>query len=239
MDVHFLYLFFQYPITQIWSIDVSRCNDGDSRSSCPKNSNRRIYLHIWTTTRTSWKRRNVRLHSSALINYNCFNTYRSWRLVPKQDHLTCFLAGSLMLGAVTTNPRVPRNRISRPPSPDQLSEHGLRDWKSGSELLKTCLHTHDTATWVPLFCLWRLLRVYVVKWWGLIFSLANLGVFRLRSFISEFRVMVWMRCRMHRRIGISRVPSEFCSSESTYWWSIEFRIRLGEPAPYSARYMLR
>jgi len=56
-----------------------------------------------------------------------------------------------MLGAVTTDPRVPRNRISRPPSPDQLSEHGLRDWKSGSELLKTCLHTHDTATWVPLF----------------------------------------------------------------------------------------
>jgi len=70
----------------------------------------------------------------------------SWRLVPKQDHLTCFLAGSLMLGAVTAEPRVPRNRISRPPSPEQLSEEGLRDWKAGSELLKTCLHTHDTAT---------------------------------------------------------------------------------------------
>jgi len=55
-----------------------------------------------------------------------------------------------MLGAVTADPRVPRSRISRPPSPDQLSENGLRDWKSGSELLKTCLHTHDTATWVSL-----------------------------------------------------------------------------------------
>jgi len=53
-----------------------------------------------------------------------------------------------MLGAVIADPRVPRNRISRPPSPDQLSEYGLRDWKFGSELLKTCLHTHDTATYV-------------------------------------------------------------------------------------------
>lgn len=72
----------------------------------------------------------------------------SWRLVPKQDHLTCFLAGSLMLGAVTIDTNVPRHKISRPPGPDQLSEQGLRDWKAGSELLKTCLHTHDTATYV-------------------------------------------------------------------------------------------
>jgi mannosyl-oligosaccharide alpha-1,2-mannosidase len=79
--------------------------------------------------------------------------YSSWRLVPKQDHLTCFLAGSLMLGAVSANPTVPRNKISHPPRTEQLSEDGLRDWKIGSELLKTCLHTHDTATYAPtLFC---------------------------------------------------------------------------------------
>jgi len=66
-----------------------------------------------------------------------------------------------MLGAVIADPRVPRNRISRPPSPDQLSEYGLRDWKFGSELLKTCLHTHDTATYVLNYS-WDY-KSYVVK----------------------------------------------------------------------------
>jgi hypothetical protein len=53
-----------------------------------------------------------------------------------------------MLGAVSANPKVPRNKISHPPGAEQLSVEGLRDWKIGSELLKTCLHTHDTATCV-------------------------------------------------------------------------------------------
>jgi mannosyl-oligosaccharide alpha-1,2-mannosidase len=56
-----------------------------------------------------------------------------------------------MLGAVTADPKVGRDKISRPPSPDQLSDHGLRDWKFGSEMLKTCLHTHDTSTYAPRF----------------------------------------------------------------------------------------
>ncbi|EKM84273.1 hypothetical protein AGABI1DRAFT_117691 [Agaricus bisporus var. burnettii JB137-S8] len=70
----------------------------------------------------------------------------SWRLVPKQDHLACFLPGSLMLGAVSANPTVPRNKISYPPKEEQLSADGLRDWKIGHELLKTCLATHETVT---------------------------------------------------------------------------------------------
>lgn len=69
---------------------------------------------------------------------------RSWRLTPKQDHLVCFLGGSLMLGATRTG--VVTDRVSVPPQPDELSETGKRDWQTGVELVKTCMNTHDTAT---------------------------------------------------------------------------------------------
>jgi len=68
----------------------------------------------------------------------------SWRLTPKQDHLVCFLAGSLMLGATRTGALV--HPVSVPPRDKELSPSGKRDWKTGVELLKTCMHTHDTAT---------------------------------------------------------------------------------------------
>ncbi|KIM88883.1 glycoside hydrolase family 47 protein [Piloderma croceum F 1598] len=68
----------------------------------------------------------------------------SWRLTPKQDHLVCFLGGSLMLGATKTGATV--HKISIPPKPRELTKEGLRDWKSGVELVKTCMRTYDTAT---------------------------------------------------------------------------------------------
>ncbi|KAJ7069712.1 glycoside hydrolase [Mycena amicta] len=68
----------------------------------------------------------------------------SWRLTPKQDHLVCFLGGSLMLGATTTGALV--HPVSIPPRPEELTEQGKRDWKTGMSLVKTCMDTHDTAT---------------------------------------------------------------------------------------------
>lgn len=70
----------------------------------------------------------------------------SWRLMPKQDHLVCFIGGSLMLGATTTGASV--DKVSIPPKPHELTKVGLRDWKTGMELVKTCMNTHDTATYV-------------------------------------------------------------------------------------------
>ncbi|KAI8981325.1 glycoside hydrolase [Trametes punicea] len=68
----------------------------------------------------------------------------SWRLVPKQDHLTCFFGGSLMLGAVTAGAIV--QPVTIPPRAKQLSPKGVRDWKTGVELIETCMRTHETAT---------------------------------------------------------------------------------------------
>lgn len=51
-----------------------------------------------------------------------------------------------MLGATTTGALV--HPVSIPPRPEELSEVGKRDWKTGVELIKTCMDTHDTATYV-------------------------------------------------------------------------------------------
>ncbi|KAJ7593550.1 glycoside hydrolase [Mycena floridula] len=67
----------------------------------------------------------------------------AWKLSPKQDHLVCFLAGSLMLGATTVGAVKP---VSVPPQPEELSQTGLRDWKTGVALLETCMNTYETAT---------------------------------------------------------------------------------------------
>jgi endoplasmic reticulum Man9GlcNAc2 1,2-alpha-mannosidase len=71
-----------------------------------------------------------------------FTSISSWKLIPKQDHLVCFLGGSLMLGAVASA-TVP---VSIPPRSDELPDHAKRDWKTGVELVETCVRTYDTQT---------------------------------------------------------------------------------------------
>ncbi|KAF7302777.1 alpha-1,2-Mannosidase [Mycena kentingensis (nom. inval.)] len=85
----------------------------------------------------------------------------SWSLSHKQDHLVCFLGGSLMLGAATVHVkgktskhgrRAPVNSVavpalpSRPPKMSELTETGRRDWEAGMKLLDGCMETHKTAT---------------------------------------------------------------------------------------------
>lgn len=54
-----------------------------------------------------------------------------------------------MLGAVTTGAVV--HPVSIPPKADELTDQGKRDWKTGMELVETCMKTHDTATYVSGF----------------------------------------------------------------------------------------
>ncbi|KAJ7095850.1 glycoside hydrolase [Mycena belliarum] len=84
------------------------------------------------------------VYTSELIPERHPNGEISWRLTPKQDHLVCFFGGSLMLGATTTGALV--HPVSIPPRPEELSESGKRDWKTGVNLIKTCMDTHSTAT---------------------------------------------------------------------------------------------
>jgi mannosyl-oligosaccharide alpha-1,2-mannosidase len=66
----------------------------------------------------------------------------AWRLSPKQDHLVCFLGGSLMLSATTTG-SLP---VSTPPLASELTKAGQKNWKLGVELINTCMDTYETAT---------------------------------------------------------------------------------------------
>ncbi|KAH6903440.1 mannosidase [Coprinopsis sp. MPI-PUGE-AT-0042] len=56
-----------------------------------------------------------------------------WTSSPKQDHLVCFLGGSLMLGAVTTGAKT-------------RTEVGTRDWLTGRALIETCMDTYNSST---------------------------------------------------------------------------------------------
>lgn len=91
-----------------------------------------------------------------------FLIHSSWRREPKQDHLVCFLAGSLLLGAVSTRGGGKYEWASVPPTEEELSMgdgHAARDWKTGLDLLNTCMETHKTETYailsllVPLYFL--------------------------------------------------------------------------------------
>jgi hypothetical protein len=93
-----------------------------------------------------------------------------------------------MLGATRTGSLV--HPVSVPPKPEELSEKGKRDWKTGVELIQTCMHTHDTATYV--------LGEFAVDYSLNISTAASL----LKLYTLGFLVMVWMCCLMRQRIGI-------------------------------------
>ncbi|KAF5376947.1 hypothetical protein D9615_007271 [Tricholomella constricta] len=68
-----------------------------------------------------------------------------WYTEHKQDHLVCFLGGSLMLGATTASADI--QPVAVPPIEAQLAAAGRRDWKTGEELIETCVDTYKgTAT---------------------------------------------------------------------------------------------
>lgn len=78
---------------------------------------------------------------SEVSPYTCDS---DWELSPKQDHLVCFLGGSLLLG-------VTDGRGPFPPRWSTLSNAQRRDWNTGTELIKTCMATHNTATYVSIW----------------------------------------------------------------------------------------
>jgi len=68
-------------------------------------------------------------------------SFSAQRKEHKQDHLVCFLGGSLMLGATDGG------HADVPPKPEQFSTAGQqRDWNTGVELIKTCMETHKSKT---------------------------------------------------------------------------------------------
>ncbi|PWN97071.1 seven-hairpin glycosidase, partial [Tilletiopsis washingtonensis] len=62
-------------------------------------------------------------------------------LIPKQDHLVCFLGGSFMLGALSSSPASAWRSSSRDDL-DDLQPYAQEDWSVGHELIRTCYDTY-------------------------------------------------------------------------------------------------
>ncbi|KAG6865829.1 hypothetical protein C0991_011448, partial [Blastosporella zonata] len=72
-------------------------------------------------------------------------TGSNWNTDHKQDHLVCFIGGSLMLGATTSGAST--MHVSVPPREEELTKNAIRDWKNGVALIDTCIDTYKrTAT---------------------------------------------------------------------------------------------
>ncbi|KAF8972475.1 glycoside hydrolase [Flammula alnicola] len=106
------------------------------------NKSERVYLEMYEETMEAIHKTLVHkgLHEGLIFTTEFVPKRRrdgqvSWRLYPKQDHLVCFLGGSLMLGTTTTG--AAGSSVSVPPWPSELTSAGQRDWKLGYELIET------------------------------------------------------------------------------------------------------
>lgn len=65
---------------------------------------------------------------------------RTWQVIPKQDHLVCFLGGSFVLGVTEGG----RREIDW----EHLDDRDREDMVIGKGIIESCVKTYETATWV-------------------------------------------------------------------------------------------
>jgi hypothetical protein len=135
-----------------------------------------------------------------------------------------------MLGATHTG-AVTRQPISIPPLLEGLAENGRRDWKTGVELIKTCMDTHDTARCVSS----TVVELFGVNGGG---GGGSVGC-RLRLYTLECQVMGWTDTILPLLIGIFVVLSMYLKRPDILLPDHIQSHRKGEFSPYDARYMLR
>jgi hypothetical protein len=154
----------------------------------------------------------------------------SWRLTPKQDFLVCFLGGNLLLSATRSGALV--QKVSVPPRSEELSEIGKRDWTTGIELIRTCMATHETKTYVLLFNKTMFVPQLVT---------------RLRLHRGLAPEIVHFRIPSDNMGEMRNVPGDWYIKGAGCGHFLPFVSRtlltctrsVGEFPPYDARYMLR
>ena len=67
---------------------------------------------------------------------------RTWQIVPKQDHLVCFLGGSFILGVSEGG----RRKVNW----SELETRDMEDFVVGKGIIEGCMKTHETATFVGI-----------------------------------------------------------------------------------------
>ncbi|KAG9006461.1 mannosyl-oligosaccharide alpha-1,2-mannosidase [Tulasnella sp. JGI-2019a] len=105
------------------------------------NSMDAIHQHLFRRTPSRKLLYTSEYHNVRWPNHGAEYDITKWHVEHKQDHLVCFLGGSLMLGATESRGPVP-------PKLRDLTRSAIRDWNSGRDLIETCMATHETATLV-------------------------------------------------------------------------------------------
>ncbi|KAG8957661.1 mannosyl-oligosaccharide alpha-1,2-mannosidase, partial [Tulasnella sp. 419] len=82
------------------------------------------------------------VHTVELYPFKAGDKAGKISLLPKQDHLVCYLGGLFLLG-VTEGfaPVPPKKETFR-----ENQQRKLRDWSAAMNLIETCMEIHDTAT---------------------------------------------------------------------------------------------
>ncbi|EGG12305.1 family 47 glycoside hydrolase, partial [Melampsora larici-populina 98AG31] len=101
------------------------------------NRTETVYREMYDVAMTGIKEELVRETASGLVYTGELHPSGpgTYKFVPKQDHLVCFLGGSLMLGVTEGQPI---NTI-----PKEMNEDQNEDWEIGKELIKTCVDTYE------------------------------------------------------------------------------------------------
>ncbi|KAJ7154327.1 glycoside hydrolase [Mycena crocata] len=152
---------------QVCALDGSDGGSGDSyyeyllKQYLQTNQTEPVYLQMYTDAMTGVHEHLVRRSANQGLAYLVELLPRggedewtsSWDTLHQQEHLACFLPGSLMLGATTVHALHQRPHatphgggVSVPPRMEELTATGRRDWEMGMGLLEGCLDTLKTET---------------------------------------------------------------------------------------------
>ncbi|WVQ99884.1 hypothetical protein IAU59_007027 [Kwoniella sp. CBS 9459] len=86
---------------------------------------------------------------------------QTWQIVPKQDHLVCFLGGSFILGVTEGGKKAV--------DWTQLDDRDMEDFVVGKGIIESCMKTHETATGlapeIAMFVQWSDERAEKEDWY--------------------------------------------------------------------------
>jgi len=104
------------------------------------NRTQAVYKEMYNHAMTGVKEELVRETPGGMVYVGELHPSRSsYRFVPKQDHLVCFLGGLLLLGVTEGERTLKDSDITS--FPDSIQE----DWLLGKELIKSCVDTYKQS----------------------------------------------------------------------------------------------
>ncbi|KAA1103445.1 mannosyl-oligosaccharide alpha-1,2-mannosidase [Puccinia graminis f. sp. tritici] len=104
------------------------------------NRTQGVYREMYDEAMTGVKEELVRETPGGVVYVGELHPSRkSYRFLPKQDHLVCFLGGLLLLGVTEGDRTLQDQDVLKLPDSNQ------EDWVLGKELIKSCVNTYELS----------------------------------------------------------------------------------------------